>query len=264
MKQSVLATSPSYVPPYGAVLNQSVLQGATATFAFVGGGNSPLTYQWYKNGALIGGATSSTYQTPATDWPDDGATFSVQVSNWSGSFTASATLNVLGCCASPCIVCDNSSFNYDIDVAVNSLPLAAAPLSGSRIVRPCFSQNCNLVDPSARVGFRVKNNTAKCIHVQFYTDFASAANIRIGGRYGCGGTYYYPYGGGLFLPWFYLCIYPSGPVANTMDHFLGGTDANTVCQTTGSIKNWQWAAWCFDSSNVTDGCYGHLLGCPSC
>ena len=52
-------------------------------------------YQWSKNGTAISGATGSTYTTPATTSADNGATFSVAVSNSAGSVTSSnATLTI--------------------------------------------------------------------------------------------------------------------------------------------------------------------------
>src|SRR5467141_1742048 len=75
--------------------NQAVGIGQTATFAVVAAGTAPLGYQWQKNNANIGGATLSTYMTPATAASDNGATFDVIVTNSAGSVTsASATLTV--------------------------------------------------------------------------------------------------------------------------------------------------------------------------
>ena len=75
--------------------SQSVTAGATATFTVVASGTAPLSYQWSKNGAAIGGATSASYTTPATLSSDNGATFTVQVSNSAGSQTSNAaTLTV--------------------------------------------------------------------------------------------------------------------------------------------------------------------------
>jgi hypothetical protein len=54
-----------------------------------------LSYQWRKNGANIAGATQSSYTTPATIAADNGALFSVVVSNIVGSVTSNnATLTV--------------------------------------------------------------------------------------------------------------------------------------------------------------------------
>ncbi len=75
--------------------SQSVTAGATATFAVGASGTAPLSYQWFKNGAAISGATSASYTTPATVSGDNGSTFSVQVSNSAGSqMSSAATLTV--------------------------------------------------------------------------------------------------------------------------------------------------------------------------
>ena len=75
--------------------NQTVTAGQTATFAVVASGTAPLSYQWNKNGTAISGATSSSYTTPATTSSDNGAQFTVVVTNTAGSVTSSpATLTV--------------------------------------------------------------------------------------------------------------------------------------------------------------------------
>jgi hypothetical protein len=75
--------------------NQTVMVGQTATFSVTASGTGPLTYQWYKNGVAISGATSSTYTTPPTVAGDNGAVFTVTVSNSTGSATSGpATLTV--------------------------------------------------------------------------------------------------------------------------------------------------------------------------
>jgi hypothetical protein len=72
-----------------------VAAGSTATFSVAATGTAPLSYQWYKNGAAVSGATASSYTTPATTSADNGATFYVVVSNSYGSATSSAaTLTV--------------------------------------------------------------------------------------------------------------------------------------------------------------------------
>ena len=76
-------------------VSQSVTAGQTATFAVVATGTAPLTYQWQKNSANISGATSATYITPVTTTSDNGAAFTVIVSNSAGNVTSSAaTLSV--------------------------------------------------------------------------------------------------------------------------------------------------------------------------
>jgi hypothetical protein len=55
-----------------------------------------MTYQWSKNGAAIGGATSSTYTTPAETSADNNAGFKVTVSNAAGSATSTAATLTVG------------------------------------------------------------------------------------------------------------------------------------------------------------------------
>ena len=56
--------------PVAATITQpasvTVGLGQTATFSVTASGSGTLTYQWYKNGAAIIGATSSSYTTPPT------------------------------------------------------------------------------------------------------------------------------------------------------------------------------------------------------
>ena len=76
-------------------VNQTVTAGQSATFSVTATGTAPLSYQWNKNGTAISGATSAAYTTPPTTTADNGAQFTVVVSNTSGSVTsAGATLTV--------------------------------------------------------------------------------------------------------------------------------------------------------------------------
>lgn len=76
--------------------NSSVTAPATATFTVTATGTAPVTYQWSKNGTPIGGATLSTYTTPATSYPaNNGDTYYVVVTSGVGSLQSStATLTV--------------------------------------------------------------------------------------------------------------------------------------------------------------------------
>jgi Abnormal spindle-like microcephaly-assoc'd, ASPM-SPD-2-Hydin/Immunoglobulin I-set domain len=75
--------------------SQTVIAGKTASFTVAATGTAPLTYQWSKNGTVIGGATSPTYTTPAETTADNNAKFTVAVSNGAGSATSNAaTLTV--------------------------------------------------------------------------------------------------------------------------------------------------------------------------
>ncbi len=75
--------------------NPTVLAGQTASFSVGVSGTAPFTYQWKKNGTAISGATGASYTTPATSTSDNGAVFSVVVTNSAGTATSvSATLTV--------------------------------------------------------------------------------------------------------------------------------------------------------------------------
>lgn len=76
--------------------NQSVVVGQTAVFTVTASGQGTLSYQWSRGTSVISGATLSTYVTPATVAGDNGATFSVAVSDTYGTTvtSASATLSV--------------------------------------------------------------------------------------------------------------------------------------------------------------------------
>jgi len=60
--------------------DQQVSSGATALFSVGASSSTQIRYQWYKNGALIQGATQSSYQFTAT-LADSGAIYSVRLSN---------------------------------------------------------------------------------------------------------------------------------------------------------------------------------------
>jgi hypothetical protein len=75
--------------------NQTVTAGQAATFSVTATGTATLAYQWKKNGAAISGATLASYTTPATTSADNGAQFTVTVTNSTGSATSNAaTLTV--------------------------------------------------------------------------------------------------------------------------------------------------------------------------
>lgn len=101
-----LTVSPAPLAPSITTQPQaaSVTAGQTATFSIAATGTAPLTYQWRRNGVPITGATSAAYTTAATTVADDGALFSVVVSNVAGSATsANAPLTVTPAPVAPAI-----------------------------------------------------------------------------------------------------------------------------------------------------------------
>ncbi len=72
------------LPPEAA----SVAAGQTASFSVGATGDGPLTYQWKRDGAEIAGANAASYTTPVLAATDDGATYTVSVSNAVGVATS--------------------------------------------------------------------------------------------------------------------------------------------------------------------------------
>jgi hypothetical protein len=96
---SAVSAAPSITAQPAAA---TVASGAAASFTVIANGSAPLTYQWRRNGTNIAGATTSSYTTAATTVGDDGARFSVVVSNALGSVTSGeAVLTVTATAAPP-------------------------------------------------------------------------------------------------------------------------------------------------------------------
>ena len=68
---------------------QTAILGQSVVFSVVATGTPAPTYQWLKNGIAIADGTSASYHTPATTRTDQGALFTVVVTNASGSVTSS-------------------------------------------------------------------------------------------------------------------------------------------------------------------------------
>jgi alpha-tubulin suppressor-like RCC1 family protein len=77
--------------------NTIAFETQTATFLVAFSGAYPVTLQWFRDGVAIPGADRATYTTPVLSLADDGAQFSVTLSNSDGSTTSNpATLTVKG------------------------------------------------------------------------------------------------------------------------------------------------------------------------
>ncbi len=70
--------------------DQSVAQGQSATFSVVATAQTPLSYQWLKNSVYINGATSPSFTTQPTKIADNGALYSVVVSDSGHRITSAA------------------------------------------------------------------------------------------------------------------------------------------------------------------------------
>ncbi len=72
-----------------APVSQFVAQGQLATFQVGVTGTPPYSFQWYRNGALIAGATNASYTAGPVAAGDDGASFVVAVANEFNTVTSS-------------------------------------------------------------------------------------------------------------------------------------------------------------------------------
>ena len=112
--------------------NQIVTAGQTAKFSVMASGTAPLTYQWLRNNANIGGATAASYTTPATITGDSGGQFDVVVNNSAGSVTSSmATLTVNAAAVAPTITTQpaNQSVTAGQPATFSVTATGTAPLS---------------------------------------------------------------------------------------------------------------------------------------
>ena len=75
--------------------SQNVCQGTRAAFSVQAKSSEPLSYQWFKDGIKIDGATSESYAIPAASLSDTGS-YSVQVSNNCSQIKSeAASLNII-------------------------------------------------------------------------------------------------------------------------------------------------------------------------
>jgi pectate lyase len=74
--------------------SQTVVTGSSALFSVIATGTAPLSYQWYKDGSPVGGATGSTLSLSNVQFADAGG-YSVVINNVAGMATSNtATLSV--------------------------------------------------------------------------------------------------------------------------------------------------------------------------
>ena len=130
-------------------VNRTVTAGQTASFSVTASGTSPFTYQWMKNGASISGATSASYTTPATATADNGAQFTVMVSNSAGNVTSNAaTLTVNAATLLPTITGQPASRTV-IAGQTASFSVSASgtsPFTYQWMKNGAIDQRCNFVD----------------------------------------------------------------------------------------------------------------------
>ena len=100
----------------------SNVAGGSVTFTATTNGTPPFTYQWFKNGVAIGGATRSSF-TIGTLSVSDAGSYSVSVTNAAGSVTSTAaSLTVLASGTQPTTLLANLSVRTTLATGQRLIP----------------------------------------------------------------------------------------------------------------------------------------------
>jgi len=141
----VQATAAPPTIPSGEPEDVFVSEGATATFSVNASGTAPLSYQWRRDGVDIVGANASAYSLPMVQLSDDGAIFSVIVSNSEGSVPSrNARLNV-SALEGGCTGASSSSWCF-ISPLPTSNDLRAVAFDGNRVLAVGWRTNVASAD----------------------------------------------------------------------------------------------------------------------
>ena len=108
--------------------NQTVNQGANATFSVVASGTAPLGYQWRFNSVGISGATGTSY-TRGSVQPADAGSYSVVVSNAFGTATSSDVLLAVNVPPSITAQPQNQNANQGANATFSVVASGTGPLS---------------------------------------------------------------------------------------------------------------------------------------
>ena len=123
--QAAVAPTACSVTPSSVNVSVGASQTMSASCAV---GTSPFNYAWYKGGAPIAGASSSTYTLTSADTGAPGSqTYRVDISNTAGSASANGMVNVNA--ASACS--NNGSVNSIINVDVGYKQVGSSNLFGT-------------------------------------------------------------------------------------------------------------------------------------
>jgi hypothetical protein len=183
-------TPPAAVAP--AITTQpasvTVTAGQPATFTVAASGTAPLAYQWKRDGATIAGATSSTYSIASTAVSDNGARFSVTVTNSAGSVTSTeGTLTVAAPVVAPSITTQPASVAVTAGqpaaftvAASGTAPLAyqwkrnGADLAGATAATYSIAATA-LADNAARFSVTVTNSAGSVVSNEAVLTVSAAA-----------------------------------------------------------------------------------------
>lgn len=143
--RQIIANLAQQLPTFTGPANESTLVGEPVTFTITPtGGTPPVTYQWYRNGIPIAGATSTTYTISDPQLTDSGAVFRVQATNGAGATSNEATLTVTAALEGfmyyspidpgPTLQANSDPFDYQVTFGIThdqpfviTVPSAATP-----------------------------------------------------------------------------------------------------------------------------------------
>ena len=170
--------------------NATVTAPTTATFTVVPRAMGPLTYQWKKNGVDVTGgtgATTASYTTPATTTADNGAVYTCQVTNASGTGTSNgATLTVNGGSSVPVITSaltvtarHGTTFSYTLAATGSPTPTLSATALPSWATFTSPTLSGTPVNPSGTVtaslgAVNTAGSDAKTLTINFFPTITSA------------------------------------------------------------------------------------------
>lgn len=130
---TVAVQSPADVAPAIAVQPQglTVAAGQSATFGVTASGSAALAYQWRRDGVAIRGATAATYTFPVAISADDGARFSVVITNGAGAASSADAVLTVTPAASGTVIYTTDRFHSPINAEIRARLQAVAASNGS-------------------------------------------------------------------------------------------------------------------------------------
>lgn len=134
----------------------TVTAGGTASLSVGVVGSSPLSYQWFKNGAAIAGA-NSTYLTFANAQPGDGGVYSVAITNPAGTVTSlDATLTITPA-GSPPVAVSFAQQPQPLSNAVGSSATFSVGVTGDPAVAYQWRKNQIEIAGATQASFTINN-----------------------------------------------------------------------------------------------------------
>lgn len=195
--------------------NMSVLANSQAVFNVTAGGVPAVKYQWLRNGGAVANATNGTYSIASAQGVDNGAVFSVIISNTAGVVTSSnATLTVVSATLTGTFLPTNGAANISPDQQLRIVFAGGTPAlayAGKKMyVRDAVDDSLfATIDTGLFQRFTTDSATVSNAFVRteqgqsfFYMPIAVYSNvawITLTNRFLYGKTYYVNCDAGLFL-----------------------------------------------------------------